>query len=78
MLQVTPNKKQENKLLQILQELANREGVTPAQWIGITIMKEAKEKGLIKATEQSKPSESKQRPAIKLPNGSYDEFATED
>ena len=33
---------------------------------------------LTKVVEKSEPSESKQRPAIRLENGSYDEFVWED
>jgi hypothetical protein len=78
MLKLTPKDKQENKVLQILQELARLESVTPAQWLGIRIMREAKEKGLIKPAQKSRPTKSKQKPAVRLENGSFDEFVTED
>jgi hypothetical protein len=78
MLQVTPKDKKESNVLHILHELAKLENVTPIQWLGMLIMREARQKGLIKTTEQSRPTESKQKPAVRLENGSYDEFAHEE
>ena len=77
MLKLAPEDKKESNVLQILHELARLESVTPAQWLGIRIIREAKEKGLIKATQKSRPSESKQKSAVRLENGSYDEFVCE-
>jgi hypothetical protein len=69
--------KKESNVLHILHELAKLENVTPIEWLGMLIMREARQKGLIKTTEQSRPTESKQKPAVRLENGSYDEFVTE-